>query len=69
MELLAYEIGAAVSSSGNSPEDKPQVGEVRAITHYATQIVLAKYRINKVDPPKQPGGLWMIYGEIVEVGE
>lgn len=60
---LLYEIGNSVMSGS---VERPNVGDVVPITHYETKIILAYYRIERIEEPKYPGSLWLVYGSICE---
>jgi len=60
-----FEVGMEITTAGSSPDDKPEVGEIRPITH-PTGIVLAQYQIDEIWPPVVYGALWRIVGHIVD---
>lgn len=63
---MEYVIGQRIITGGRSPEDHPEIGEVRPIVDGASGMALAWYRVTEVIVPAVKGWLAMIHGEICE---
>ena len=61
-------IGDEIVTAGDSPDDRPAVGELRQIVHHMG-ITLATYQVTAVWPPVAMGALWRIVGRVVGVGD